>query len=166
MMENVALSLGSNVGDRGFFISEMENSLNEILSGPLRRSRLMETEPVGVTEQQGWFLNRIVTGFYTGTPQQLLEATQLIERRLGRITKRDLVPRTADIDILLFGSTVVYEANLIIPHPAITLRRFCLEGLNDLIPEQMVCGIDKTIAQLFEQFGPLLQRQSIVFCDA
>jgi 2-amino-4-hydroxy-6-hydroxymethyldihydropteridine diphosphokinase len=159
----VVVSLGSNLGDRRFFIEEMEKSLAEIIISPIKRSRLMETAPVDILGQQDWFLNRIVAGFFRGTPRGLLEHTKLIERQLGRTEKGNRAPRTADIDILLFDNLVVKEDDLVIPHPAVHLRRFCIEGLFEVAPDKMIVGINSTVTQLFSEMAPEIREQRIKF---
>jgi 2-amino-4-hydroxy-6-hydroxymethyldihydropteridine diphosphokinase len=159
----VVVCLGSNMGDRGFFIEEMEKSLAEILIPPIQKSRMMETAPVDILGQQDRYLNRIVAGFYRGTPRGLLEQTQLIEKRLGRTEKGNRAPRTADIDILLFDNLVVKEDDLVLPHPAICWRKFCLEGLFEVVPDKMIPGINRTVTQAFSEMASEVREQYIQF---
>jgi 2-amino-4-hydroxy-6-hydroxymethyldihydropteridine diphosphokinase len=125
------LGLGSNMGDR-------ERSLRqglEKLEAPdlhlLRTSSLYETEPVGLREQ-AWFLNLVAEFETTLFPRQLLHRAQQVERELGR--KRTVIngPRTLDIDILLYGQTVMDCDELTIPHPRYAERRFVLAPLAEL----------------------------------
>jgi 2-amino-4-hydroxy-6-hydroxymethyldihydropteridine diphosphokinase len=141
----------------------MEKALAEVIIPPIKRSRLMETEPVAIEGQQDWYLNRIITGFFLGTPARLLEQTQLIERLLGRTEKGTRAPRTADIDILLFDNFIVTEKDLVLPHPAIDSRRFCIEGLFELVPDKMIPGIDRTVAQLFNGIISEVREQRVRF---
>src|SRR5262249_39694602 len=68
-------------------------------------------------------------------PRQLLARTQRIERELGRVRSVPKGPRTLDIDILLFGGTVMRTTELEIPHPRLAERRFVLQPLADLAPD-------------------------------
>ncbi len=162
-MNTVFLSIGTNVGDREYYIREMESSLSELLIPPIRHSRLMETEPVGVIGEQNWYLNRIISGQFGGTPRELLECTQSIENRLGRIEKHNRAPRTADIDILLFDSEVICERGLVIPHSAITTRRFCIEGLFEIVPQKKLAGTEITFADIFGQMDTATRNQRVYF---
>jgi 2-amino-4-hydroxy-6-hydroxymethyldihydropteridine diphosphokinase len=56
----------------------------------------------------------------------LLAACLDIEREHGRIRPADKrkLPRTIDLDLLLFGAEVHAEPGLTIPHPALLLRPF------------------------------------------
>jgi len=71
-------------------------------------------------------------------PIQLLSLLQRIERELGRMRSREAVPkgpRTIDIDILLYGKTVLDAPQLTIPHPRMSERRFVLEPLMEIAPD-------------------------------
>lgn len=144
-------------------MQEMESALSTIVSGPILKSRLMETEPVDVSRPQDWYLNRIVAGTFDGTPEELLENTQAIEIRLGRSEKGKRAPRTADIDILLFDDLVIYEENLIIPHPALVTRRFCIEGLFEILPLYSIYGLGISVTELYRNMGDDVRKQKINF---
>ena len=122
-MVQVALSIGSNCGDRRGFIGRMEELLHEVLGAEFSASALMETEPIEVVDEQSWYLNRILGGTFGGTPGELLSRCRLIEERLGRTGKGLRTPRTADVDILLFGPVAIETELLTIPHPGL-LRPF------------------------------------------
>lgn len=133
-MKIVYLGLGSNVGDSEALL----HSALQRLNGPdlklLRVSSLYETEPVGLREQR-WFLN-LVAEFETELfPKQLLHRVGKVERELGRQRTVRNGPRTIDIDILLYGNSVVSTAGLEIPHPRYRERRFTLAPLTELNPE-------------------------------
>lgn len=96
-----------------------------------RVSSLYETEPIGFREQ-GWFLN-CVGEFETELfPKQLLHRMQKVEIEMGRIRSVKNGPRNIDIDILLFGNTVMKTGELEIPHPRYRERRFTLAPLAEL----------------------------------
>ena len=134
-MITVALSLGSNVGDRKKNIDSMIGELKTVLQPPVEISRLMETEPLGTTGTHEWYFNCVMIGRYPGHAHELMHACQHIEKKLGRKTKNDLSPRTADIDILLADQRIISESDLNIPHPALLNRRFCIEGIASLRPD-------------------------------
>lgn len=157
-MESVVLSIGSNLGDKCIHISQMEEALFSILKGILRKSNLLRTEPVGV-EGQPWFINRIISGSFEGTALQLLEYTREIEKKLGRDNKKQMAPRTADIDILLFGGQIISTADLVIPHPQMLFRRFCLEGMNQIVPDWLIPGTEMSVSEHYKQMGPQIRAQ-------
>ena len=99
----------------------------------VRASSLYETEPQDVRDQP-WFLNTVAEVETNLSPKQLLVRIHKIERELGRKRTVAKGPRTIDIDILLYGSFVMETAQLQIPHPRMTERRFVLEPLREIAP--------------------------------
>jgi 2-amino-4-hydroxy-6-hydroxymethyldihydropteridine diphosphokinase len=97
----------------------------------LRQSRVIETEPWGVTDQPR-FLNQVIEVEWTGTPRQLLRALKEVERAGGRTPTRRWGPRVIDVDILLFGDQRINERDLVVPHPGIAERPFVRESLAEL----------------------------------
>ena len=135
MIKTVYLSLGSNIGDREANLREAINRLAEV--GSVKRtSQFYETEPMEITRQP-WFINCAVE-LETGLmPRQLLGAVLKIERAMGRrrSSANAKGPRTIDIDILLFGNTVMKTVALTLPHPALHQRRFALFPLAEIAPD-------------------------------
>ncbi|MBN2188892.1 MAG: 2-amino-4-hydroxy-6-hydroxymethyldihydropteridine diphosphokinase [Chitinispirillaceae bacterium] len=160
-MADVILCLGGNLGDRAAFLRLMEAGLEGVLLPPVRKSRLMETEPLGVTAGHPWYYNRLLRGGYDGAPHGLLETCQAIEKKCGRTRAEKYAPRTADIDILLFGDMVVSEKDLIIPHRHIRDRRFCLEGLREIAAEWIVPGTGASAGILAGKQAPGVRKQQI-----
>jgi 2-amino-4-hydroxy-6-hydroxymethyldihydropteridine diphosphokinase len=116
-------------------------------------SSFYETEPVEVLSQP-WFLNCVVALETEKMPKQLLSAVLQIEQEMGR--RRDLKKgaRTLDIDILLFGSSVIETKDLTVPHPALHERRFVLEPLAEIAPEQRHPVFKRTIRELRDALPP------------
>jgi 2-amino-4-hydroxy-6-hydroxymethyldihydropteridine diphosphokinase len=129
---DVYLGLGSNLGDREAEIEGAMGALGQL--GVIEaRSALYETLPEGGAAQPS-YINaavRLETGL---SPRQLLDACLDIERTRGRIRPLDLskAPRTLDIDILLFGTRVIDEPGLRVPHPSLLLRPFVRIPLADV----------------------------------
>jgi len=161
-MVDVALSLGSNSGDRRFYMRRMEEMGGQIFQGAIFVSALMETEPLEVSGDQPWYLNRIVRGGFGGSARELLEECKAIERSLGRTNKGMRMERTADVDILLFGQCEIADSDLTIPHPAIYSRRFCLEGLNQVMPDAPIGASNMTVGMLFADMPPEMGVQRIL----
>jgi len=128
--KTVYLSLGSNVGDRHANLKTAIARLGEL--GEVKAvSSFYETEPVEFAAQP-WFFNCAVALETEMMPRRLLGRVLAIERAMGRGRLQPKGPRTIDIDILLFGNSVVDMRDLIIPHPALHERRFVLEPLSEI----------------------------------
>lgn len=134
MKKTVYLSLGSNLGDRAGQLREAVSRLGEL--GIIRVvSAFYETEPVEVEAQQPWFLNCAVAMETALMPRQFLARVLAIEREMGRRRNEVKAPRTIDIDILLFGTSVIETPELTIPHPGLEHRRFVLQPLVEIAPD-------------------------------
>jgi len=125
------LGLGSNVGRRERNLSAARRRLRQKGARILRQSRVLETEPWGVTDQPR-FLNQVVEVDWRGSPRSLLNVAKAVEREGGRRPTRRWGPRVIDVDILLFGTEHVDRPDLRIPHPRIAERSFVMEGLQEL----------------------------------
>jgi 2-amino-4-hydroxy-6-hydroxymethyldihydropteridine diphosphokinase len=127
------LSLGSNLGDRAANIERALALLATSGVRMIRRSSLYKTEPVEFTAQ-GWFLNLAVEVETGLMPRQLLHAIRNVEQEMGRRRIVRAGPRILDIDILLYGTSIVRTAELEIPHPRMAERLFVLIPMAELAP--------------------------------
>jgi 2-amino-4-hydroxy-6-hydroxymethyldihydropteridine diphosphokinase len=118
-------------------------SLGEVL----QVSSLYETEPVEFTAQP-WFLNCAIELDTEKTPQQLIEAILEIEQQMGRTHTQKKGPRSIDIDILLFGNSIIDTRGLSIPHPGMQERRFVLEPLAEIAPSVSHPALKRSIQEL------------------
>jgi 2-amino-4-hydroxy-6-hydroxymethyldihydropteridine diphosphokinase len=154
------LSLGSNLGDRAANIARAIEALGAHEVRVIKASSLYETEPVNV-RGGGWFLNGAVKAETELMPRQLMQVLLEIERSLGRsrgcgteASDKDhsqsnlKEPRTIDIDILLFGSSVIDTPELRVPHPRMAERRFVLTPLAEIAPEVRHPILQQTISEL------------------
>ena len=104
-------------------------------------SKVYETIPVEVEEEQPDYLNCVVE-LECGVPAiELLRYCQGIEVALGRERGEmgEKTPRTVDIDVLLFGEETITEPDLRVPHAGVT-RTFNLRGLADLDADLYIPG--------------------------
>ena len=131
------LSLGSNLGKRKKTLDAAVEKIQQTAGiGAVRVSRYRESTPVGGRKNQEVFLNAVVEITTTLTPESLLVNLQRIESELGRKRHVRWDPRTIDIDILTFEDAIISSSKLTLPHPRMTLRRFVLEPLCDLVSHQ------------------------------
>jgi 2-amino-4-hydroxy-6-hydroxymethyldihydropteridine diphosphokinase len=128
------VGLGSNLGDRE---GTLRRAVDELARLPATDvvgvSRFRDTAPVGYLDQPR-FLNGAVELETALDPRELLEELLRIERDLGRdrALSPPRGPRTADLDLLLYGDAEIREPGLEVPHPRLHERRFVLEPLSDL----------------------------------
>jgi 2-amino-4-hydroxy-6-hydroxymethyldihydropteridine diphosphokinase len=136
------LSLGSNLGNRLAYLKAVTAALGR---GPRMRiagiSKVYETVPVEVEEDQPDYLNCVVELECGVGAIELLRYCQGIEAALGRERGEagEKAPRTVDIDLLLFGEETITERDLLVPHAGVT-RVFNLKGLADLDADLYIPG--------------------------
>ena len=135
------VGLGANVGERE---QTIRRALELLGADPavdvVATSALRETEPVGYRNQPR-FLNGVAAVDTQLAPRELLERLLAVELELGRTRDGPRYgPRTIDLDLLLYGDSVVDEPGLRVPHPRLHERAFALEPLAELAPALVVPG--------------------------
>ena len=136
------VGIGSNLGEPERQIEQALGLLAAEDGIELRAvSTLRWTDPVGY-EDQPRFLNGAAEVETELGARALLERLLAIERRLGRERGEGprFGPRTIDLDLLVYGDSVVEEPGLTVPHPRLTERCFALEPLAELAPGLEVPG--------------------------
>jgi 2-amino-4-hydroxy-6-hydroxymethyldihydropteridine diphosphokinase len=152
MLKPVYLSLGSNVGDRAANLRTALTLLGAV--GKVAAvSSFYETEPVELTAQP-WFLNCAAKLETERMPKHLMKNILDLEREMGRQRQQKKGPRNIDIDILLFGTSIIETQGLTVPHPALHERRFVLEPLAEIAPEVRHPVFKRTIRELRDALPP------------
>ena len=135
-MFEAVLSLGSNMGDREFYLRSAVEALKNIPGIKLVSvSSVYETEPFGVSDSQGKYLNCCVLIKTNLPPFALLGVCLGIETKLGRQRPYRFAPRTIDIDIIFYENEIINDENLTLPHPRMEERAFVLVPMMDILPE-------------------------------
>jgi 2-amino-4-hydroxy-6-hydroxymethyldihydropteridine diphosphokinase len=148
----VYLSLGSNLGDTAANLNAAIAGLRT-LGDVAAVSSFYETEPVELTAQP-WFLNCAIKLNTEKMPKQLMSGILDLEQDMGRRRQQKKGPRIIDIDILLFGSSIIETKGLTIPHPAMHQRRFVLEPLTEISPEVRHPVFKRTVRELRDALPP------------
>jgi len=141
-MVTAYVGLGSNLGEPERQIEQALELLAAEEGIELHAvSTLRWTDPVGYRDQPR-FLNGAAEVETSLGARELLERLLAIERRLGRERGEAprFGPRTIDLDLLVYGDSMVDEPGLSVPHPRLAERRFALEPLAELAPELEVPG--------------------------
>jgi len=129
----IILSLGTNLGNKQ---ANLEEALSRIsnFAAITRKSSIIETAPWGF-ESTNTFLNMVITIETTLDPLQLLDATQEVERQMGRTEKsinNIYHDRIIDIDIIDYDKMKMDTPRLVLPHPRAHLRDFVMIPLKEL----------------------------------
>lgn len=131
------LSLGSNLGDRDFYLAVARQLLELRVGEPIRLSPVIETKSWGYDSHD--YLNQVVEYETELEPMELLRVLKEMEVVLGRPAEsktkpgtQDYKDRTIDVDILYYEDVEMNTPELTIPHPRIQERPFIQELLEML----------------------------------
>jgi len=145
------IGLGSNLGNRRHLLERAVELLARepqfLLSA---RSGWRETAPIGGPAGQDPFLNGVAVVETSLAPEALLARLKGMEADLGRRPGRRWGPRCLDLDLLLYGETVLETAALSLPHPRMAWRRFVLEPAAEVAPAMLHPTTGWTVARLLD----------------
>ncbi len=133
-LQLIYLLLGSNLGDRLRILSQALELLQAAVGKVISHSSIYETAAWGLTDQPT-FLNQVICLQTALLPENLLRATQAIERQLGRNITQKWGARLIDIDVLYYGTQQIHTEQLVVPHPYLSERRFTLVPLAEIAPD-------------------------------
>lgn len=133
MTHRLYLSLGSNLGDRKKNLEDAISLINDSVGHVCRVSSFIETEPWGFKSEHS-FLNAACLVETALTPEQCLNITQEIERKLGRKAKSvdSYEDRPIDIDLLSYDNLNINTPELTLPHPRMHEREFVMIPLKEI----------------------------------
>lgn len=147
------VALGSNLGDSKATLLEAMDRLQSMMGGQVLRSSLWRSTPVDCPPGSPEFLNAVVAWCLPkiGTPEDLLERLQALEREFGRRPKLVLnEARPLDLDLILWGEEVRATEKLALPHPRAHLRQFVLRPLQEILPDLRFPGRCETVSDLHQ----------------
>ncbi|MAM30239.1 MAG: 2-amino-4-hydroxy-6-hydroxymethyldihydropteridine diphosphokinase [Flavobacteriaceae bacterium] len=150
-INDIYLSLGSNLGDRFMYLQQAVNALFEELGTIHKISSVYETPAMGFEGEP--FLNCVIWIRSGSTAKQTLKKIGAIEKRLGRVksTTKGYASRVIDIDILLFNNETFSESNLVIPHPRMAERKFVLQPLAEVNAQLVHPSLQANMVKLLAQ---------------
>ncbi|MBI5779096.1 MAG: 2-amino-4-hydroxy-6-hydroxymethyldihydropteridine diphosphokinase [Planctomycetes bacterium] len=146
------IALGSNLGDKQQNIKIAIRSIKQIKDTRVTGVSGIYRTPAEGNIQQPNYINAVIEMKTSLSAIALLKESSRIEKTLGRVRINDrLLPRTIDLDILLYGQKIYRLPHLTIPHPRMHKRRFVLEPLCELAPELMHPVLNKPICALLKK---------------
>ena len=151
------VALGSNLGDSRRILEQAFARLQELSATPVACSSLWRSSPVDCPPGSSDFINAVavIIPLPGETPESLLAKLRALEVEFGRAPKIVLnEPRPLDLDLIAFGSEVRSTAQLILPHPRASERRFVLAPLNEIAPGLVLPGQVRTVAELLDSLTP------------
>ena len=146
----VALSLGSNLGDRRGHLEWALEQLGRRLER-LRVSSVIETDAEDVPDPQPPYLNAAAVGETALEPGPLLDLLLDLERARGRERRAFRAARTLDLDLIFYGTRVIDTPALVVPHPHFRTRGFVLAPLAEIAPDWIDPLTGKTVGKTLEE---------------
>ena len=132
-MDNVFIGLGSNLDNP---VSQLQQALEHLKQSKEIKltevSDFYSSPPMGPQDQPD-YVNAVAKLTTDLTAEKLLVELQRIENKQGRVRTERWGARTLDLDILLYGSTIINSEKLTVPHCGISERNFVLYPLQDLV---------------------------------
>jgi 2-amino-4-hydroxy-6-hydroxymethyldihydropteridine diphosphokinase len=150
MSPSAYIGFGSNLGDRKTKFQEALRALENLPNTRLKaRSRLYETNPIGLSDDGPKFLNAVILVETDLSPRELIGSMRSIELALGKsVCHQSDKSRVIDLDLLLYGEDYFREDDLEIPHPRMSDRAFVLAPLAELAPNILIPGLERTVEDL------------------
>ena len=156
-MHRVAISLGSNLGNRAEHLEYAIHALSRDLAG-INASPVVATDAAEAAAGQPTYLNAAVVGVTALSPRALLDRLMEIERERGRERPFPMAARTLDLDLILCGEEVIDEDGLTVPHPRFRGRAFVLSPLAAIAPDMIDPVSGLTVKELLQSLD---SRQSL-----
>ena len=126
------IALGTNIGN---YRNNLSRALVELgkIGHVTKVAHIYKSKPYGYLKQN-FFYNSMVCLKSDMLPSQLINKIQLVERKLLKNKRIINGPRKIDLDIIFFGSKVVKNSQIQIPHPRVMDRDFVLKPICDFKP--------------------------------
>ena len=148
---SVIIALGSNIGN---YKINFHNAI-ELISkfGQIKSiGNIYVSKPYGLKEQNNFF-NTAIEILTTCQPMELMLKLQSVEKKLIKNKKIPNGPRKIDLDIIFFGSKIVKNSQIEIPHPRTMDRDFVLKPICDFKPFYRHPLYKLTLKEALESLG-------------
>lgn len=155
-MPEVIVALGANAGSPEQQVLMAMESLASLATGSISRSSLWRSEPVGMNDQSGLFVNAVVAFDTRLNSKLLLAALQALEVEMGRpFVHQKHVARAIDLDLITYGQEEIRTLELEVPHPRTAERLFVLLPLAEIRPAFILPGRQVKIDVLIQEAPPM-----------
>ena len=134
---SIIIALGSNRphGRHGPPVRVIEAAIDALAEDgirPVRRSRIIETPPLGPSTRR--YANAVISVETNLPPEALLDALHRVEDSFGRKRQRRWGARVLDLDLIAYDQEVRGAGRLQLPHPQMSLRLFVLGPMLEVAP--------------------------------
>jgi len=151
--------MGSNLGDREKNLAMAAEKIEAVPGLEVIALSGVYVSPAQDMEGENpSFLNQVVKTDYQYLSSELLNALELIEKKIGRTGKGKKEPRPIDLDILLFGEEIIENDTLSVPHRELLNRPFAMVPLLEIDPDIEHPVTKRPVAEFLSEEG----RQEIV----
>ena len=146
----IYIGLGSNVGDRLYYIQNAIDSIHYGIGSIVNISSCYENPAIGFEGDN--FINLCIKVRTFLSAELVLAKLLEIEENNGRRRYNDGIyhPRTIDLDLLFYQNEVINNQMLIVPHPRLHERLFVLKPMFDIAHSLFHPVLKKTINNLLE----------------
>lgn len=150
-MATLYLLLGANLEDPKKQLAAAVQAIQEQIGKIVQQSSIYITESWGTEEKQPDYLNQVLAVQSEWSAQEVLQKTQHIEEKLGRVRHKKWEARVIDIDILFYEDAIIDLPNLKIPHPLFQERNFAMVPMNEIAPNYIHPVFNKNITELLRE---------------
>jgi len=131
----VFVALGSNLDSPKHQVLQALSELDQLPNTQLlAHSSLYLTAPIGPQDQDD-YINAVAKLHTTLSPEALLENLLALEQLHARKRVQHWGARTLDLDLLLYGDSIIDLPNLQVPHLRMVQRAFVLVPLLEIAPK-------------------------------
>lgn len=138
-MATAHINIGSNIGDRHAVIGMAVAAIERRFGVEVVVSSPVDTPSWGYESPNDFVNVGLNVEIGELEPEMVMEILLDIQRTIDSGPHRDssggYIDRVIDIDLIAIDDVVWLSDNLILPHPRMSLRRFVLEPMVQILPE-------------------------------
>ena len=148
-MTTTYVGLGSNLQQPTL---QLDNAITALQQLPdctlIQCSSYYGSKAIGPGQQPD-YVNAVARLNTSLSAHHLLSQLQRIEHKQGRRRHTHWGPRTLDLDLLLYGTCVLQDSELTLPHPRLKERNFVVTPLFEIAPD-LILPDGSTLVTLLE----------------